>query len=536
MNNKAANSSSFEHLIKPGTLGFFNAFECVAIFILDKVSDNKPINIFTIFIAVERNNINYNQEYLTSKLIPITEEISMGIIRRFVETENAHQTYIKLCKYTNQKNSDLLDIGLGDEVHLGSMEICPESFVPHDHSIPINSVLKNNTNGSYIIEFFDCDKKFPLDEKNIYDLCEKIYKVIPINLQSLRDRLGNIVFQFPSQIIFPSIRSKLNGQFDPKKLYIDYQIDQRAHDKKYQGIVYNYSDGIVTGFCSKEFTEEQNEIELIGVYNFDKTQLTIQDLNSGLIMYVFSSNGVIEGFSFNMAVNLGMRRKIKNDLIEIKQVDTTLSSPIPQVHKHHTMINKRKYDRRLEDLEKTLSFSQYSDSREKADENLRALKDIRTLINRDSRVERICLWDPYLSADDILNTLFYSEYYNVQMMAISSAHSAKLEKELTQSELDYEKWKTEQFEKLNSSDSLGINLEFRCQHGVFGYKFHDRFLIVCYRDKRCQVWSLGKSLNAIGKEHHIFQLVEHSEYILDAFDRLWTQLSDESCVVWKKGV
>lgn len=347
---------------------------------------------------------------------------------------------------------------------------------------------------------------------------------------------GNIVFQFPSQIIFPSIRSKLNGQFDPKKLYIDYQIDQRAHDKKYQGIVYNYSDGIVTGFCSKEFTEKQNEIELIGVYNFDKTQLTIQDLNSGLIMYVFSSNGVIEGFSFNMAVNLGMRRKIKNDLIEIKQVDTTLSSPIPQVHKHHTMINKRKYDRRLEDLEKTLSFSQYSDSREKADENLRALKDIRTLINRDSRVERICLWDPYLSADDILNTLFYSEYYNVQMMAISSAHSAKLEKELTQSELDYEKWKTEQFEKLNSSDSLGINLEFRCQHGVFGYKFHDRFLIVCYRDKRCQVWSLGKSLNAIGKEHHIFQLVEHSEYILDAFDRLWTQLSDESCVVWKKGV
>ena len=52
MNNKAANSSSFEHLIKPGTLGFFNAFECISIFILDKVPDNKPINIFTIFIAV----------------------------------------------------------------------------------------------------------------------------------------------------------------------------------------------------------------------------------------------------------------------------------------------------------------------------------------------------------------------------------------------------------------------------------------------------------------------------------------------------
>ena len=536
MNNIAIDDSSFEHFLKSGALGFFNAFECVSVFIFDKATGKNPINIFTIFIAIEKKDIDYNPENLTPKLKSITEEVSMGIMRQFFKMEDVYQTYIKLCEYANKKNDCLLDIGLGGEVHLGSMEICPESFVPHDHSIPINSVLKNNTNGSYIIEFFDCDKKFPLEETGVYDLCEEIYKVIPINLQSLRDRLGNIIFQFPSQILFPSICSKIKGKFDPKKLYIDFQIDQRARDKKYQSTVYNYSDGKVTGFCSKEFTEEQKELELIGVYNFDKIQLTIQDLNSGLIMFVFTANGVIEGFSFNMTIDSGMRRKIKNDSITLKQVDATLSSPISKRHKYQIITNKRKYDRRLEDLEKTLSFSQYSNSREKADENLRALKDIRTLINRDSSVERICLWDPYLSADDILNTLFYSEYYNVQMMAISSAHSAKLEKELTQCELDYEKWKTEQFNKLNSRDSIGVNLEFRCQHGEFGYKFHDRFLIVCYRDKRCHVWSLGKSINAIGKEHHIFQLVEHSEYILDAFDRLWTQLSDKSCIVWKKGV
>lgn len=236
-----------------------------------------------------------------------------------------------------------------------------------------------------------------------------------------------------------------------------------------------------------------------------------------------------------MEIDTGLRRKIKNDFIKLKQIDSTLTTHYPKGLKFQTFINKRKYDCRLEELEKSLSFSQYSNSQNKVDENIRALTDIRTLINRDSRVERICLWDPYLSADDILSTLFYSEYYNVQMMAISSAHSAKLEKELTQCEVDYDKWKTEQFDKFNSSDSNGINLEFRCQHGEFGFKFHDRFLIICYRDKRCKVWSLGKSINAIGKEHHIFQLVEHSEYILDAFDRLWKQLSDEYCIVWKKG-
>lgn len=238
----------------------------------------------------------------------------------------------------------------------------------------------------------------------------------------------------------------------------------------------------------------------------------------------------------NMSFSTGVKRKVNNDSVALKQLESTLSTPNTKAPRFQRFIYKRKYDCRLEELEKSLSFSQYSGSSDKLDENSRALDDIRKLINRDSRVERICLWDPYLSAEDIINTLFYAEYFNVPMMAISSAHSAKLEKELTQCEIDYDKWKNEQSTKLSSSDSNGINLEFRCQHDEFGFKFHDRFLIVCYRDKRCQVWSLGKSINAIGKEHHIFQSVEHSGYILDAFDSLWKQLSDESCIVWKKGV
>ena len=528
------NESFFDRFLKPGNLGYFNAFECVSVFILDKARGKSPINIFSIFISVERKNIDCNPKNLTPKLITVSENVSLGIRRQYVNIENAKHTYAKLCEYANKDKSGLLDLGLGGEVHLGSMETCPSSFVPHGHTIPLNSVLKNNSNGSYVIEFFDCDKKLSLEENKLYALCEKIYEVIPIDLQSLRDRLGNIIFQFPSQILFPEICTKKNEQFDPHKLYVYSRIDPRVHDMRFQGIVTNSYDGIITGFCSREFTEKNDEIELFGVYNFNKIQLTIHNLSSGLVLYVFSANGVCEGFSINMEIDTGLRRKIKNDSIVLRQINSTLSTPNPKGHKYQTLINKRKYDHRLEDLEKSLSFSQYSNSKDKANENIRALKDIRSLINRDSRVERICLWDPYLSADDILNTLFYAEYFNVQMMAISSAHSSKLEKELTQCEIDYDKWKTEQFDKLTSSDSNGINLEFRCQHGEFGFKFHDRFLIICYRDKRCQVWSLGKSINAIGKEHHIFQLVEHSEYILDAFDRLWKQLSDESCIVWKK--
>lgn len=534
MNIGLKNDNAFDCFFKQGNLGFYNVFECVSVFLLDKSMGKEPINVYTIFIAVERNNIDYKQKYLTPKLISITDEVSIGILRQYISPKTVRETYVKLYEFTGKKKCDLLNLGLGNEIHLGIMERCPASFVPHDKSIPLNSVLKNNSNGSYVIEFFDCDKNIPLNEAKLYALCDKIYEIIPIDLQSLRDRIGNIIFQFPSQVLFPEISTKKNNHFDPYKLYIHFQIDPRAHDMKFQGIVTNQSDGIITGFCSKEFTEENEEIELVGVYNFDKIELTIQELNSGLIMHSFSASGIIEGFSINMEIETPIIRKINDDSIKLKQVDSTLKTPLSKGLRYQYFINKRKYDCRLETLEKSLSFSQYSNSRDKADENIRALKDIRTLINRDSRVERICLWDPYLSAKDIINTLFYSKYYNVRMMAISSAHSSRLEKESTQCEMNYDKWKTEQFDNLNAVDSDGICLEYRCQHGEFGFKFHDRFLIICYRDKRCQVWSLGKSINAIGKEHHIFQLVEHSEYILDAFDRLWKQLSDESCIVWKK--
>lgn len=265
MNNDVMNDNAFDRFLKHGDLGFYNAFECVSAFIIDKSTGKDPINVFSIFIAVERNNIDYNQKFLTPKLISITEEASLGVIRQYIKIENANQIYAKLCEYASKKKSGLLDLGLGGEVHLGSMEVCLSSFVPHDSTIPMNSVLKNNSNGSYVIEFFDCDKKLPLKENKLYALCEKIYEVIPINLQSLRDRIGNIIFQFPSQILFPEICTKKNEQFNPHKLYVHSRIDPRVHDMRFQGIVTNSYDGIITGFCSREFTENNEEIELVGV-------------------------------------------------------------------------------------------------------------------------------------------------------------------------------------------------------------------------------------------------------------------------------
>lgn len=47
------------------------------------------------------------------------------------------------------------------------------------------------------------------------------------------------------------------------------------------------------------------------------------------------------------------------------------------------------------------------------------------------------------------------------------------------------------------------------------------------------VWSLGISVNQLGKSHHILQEVKHAQHILNAFNELWDLLDNEECLVWK---
>lgn len=100
--------------------------------------------------------------------------------------------------------------------------------------------------------------------------------------------------------------------------------------------------------------------------------------------------------------------------------------------------------------------------------------------------------------------------------------------------LTISEWYAIQVEGLqSSSNNVGMNLEFRCQHHNFGWKFHDRFLIFPSPSGEPKVWSLGISVNGLGKEHHILQLVSNPQNIIDAFNDLWSQLNHEECVIWR---
>ena len=78
-----------------------------------------------------------------------------------------------------------------------------------------------------------------------------------------------------------------------------------------------------------------------------------------------------------------------------------------------------------------------------------------------------------------------------------------------------------------------LKLEFRTCRKNKGWGFHDRFLIFPAKGDRPSVWSLGTSVNGLGKSHHVLQKVGNGRLIQDAFQALWDELDVDECRVWK---
>ena len=77
-----------------------------------------------------------------------------------------------------------------------------------------------------------------------------------------------------------------------------------------------------------------------------------------------------------------------------------------------------------------------------------------------------------------------------------------------------------------------LRLSFRSVHGNNGTSFHDRYLILKFGINKTRVWSLGTSINSVGKSHHIIQIVESPMLIDNFFDEVWQKTADEGCKIY----
>lgn len=528
------NLREFDSLLHAECLGDYNCCEVVTAFIVDKKED-RIFNFITVFVMEDRYSMDGEIMWLSKRPVELSKRFRLGCQKKLVDLKTAREIF---CRLSAADGNGLVDIGDG-ELSVGKLRLLNKVFVPQDstRTSPLNKILKNNfRNGSYVMEFFDVEK--PLKEILGKDLvkkaAEELYRLIPIDVFTISDRLGNFLFQFPSTQVCVAY------QEDEQKERLSFTIEtyQKPADGKVMGryllIVENPHDNNMAGFHSREISVPgAAEVYLGDTVGLCTVRLV--ECSENLIVSESTGNLIRQiGIRMNVGSQFGKERVIYDSQGGIKAEISILSGSTMEVKKDEPQIWKRfisdrQYKLRMEELDRRMEFLQYGLSG--VSDREQALFDIRRMMNRgDGKL--VYLWDPYLTAQDLFDTWYYTASFGLRLNCITSAGSHEKEK------LSIRAWMQEQRRQLEQgSNQYGISLEFRCQWGNYGYGFHDRFLMIVDKmgQSESEVWSLGVSVNSLGTQHHIVQKVLHPQPVVDAFENLWNMLSPEECLIWKYG-
>lgn len=507
----------FDFLLNRSNIGNYNKCEIIEIFGMKKKS-KIHFNIFTLIVFENTKQIDI-EGLMTEKLQKFEniKDINWGIQRRIVDIDIVEKLYDDLL------NKKIFQID--KKLEIGSLKLLSEQYIQSEDSFTkpqLNYILKNNFKyGSYILEFFDEDKnncQFLLDKPQILNsLSERLSEIIPIKIGNLSDRLGNIIFQFPinSFTMNWTIKNKELHTYDGLEFEINSKNDNfdinnlfiRTHEE---------NDNSVTRQRLIQVKDNTTKILLDDCFS---TTIEVFDKNSSLLLYK-NKFSIMKQMNLNMGIVNPQKRVFSiNEKIQKIEVTHHQNSIYGKENnkEYDEWIRDRKYEQELKELEKNKSFIQYLGNQKE-----KALLDIRILINKYGE-NGVYIWDPYLSADDIKNVLYFSQKAYVPLKAITGLKQNS-NKEIAKQEI---------ITKLNSDDKqfLFLNLEIRAKIGSNGYDFHDRFII--FPSEKPKVWSLGISINQIGESHHILQEVKNAQHILNAFNDLWKKLDKEECLVWK---
>ncbi len=507
-----------EALIKPGKLGFYRSCEITICSLIDR--HKTAYNLFTLCVF-EPFEVSVPQEkrYLTQRREHVNEEYSLLVVQYSCSLEEAVRIYHEI-----EIGNGSINTALGTLV-IPTVEAIPPTFVPIDstQTVGLNRVLKNNwCAGSMVFEWFGqksmIDKM--LTETQRQKTAEMIHRLLLIDLIVLNDRIGNIIFQLPSQIAFSTFKRK------DHQLYCIISFDERVVDiDKYTVSVMTDIDHALVG-AHVEKGIQQHTCGFIMEETGGPYIINVMDQENN-IPILYQTTALMQRFGFTMQLNgnLNNMRTItldgntRNIIVNSAERNSVLSA---SEYSWKEAIEKRRYQERINTLMQRREFVRYKDRNDRA----RGLDDLRFIMNAEVGTQ-VCLWDPYLSATDLLDTWYFTKTYGLKLRAITSTKIAKKNKTLEQCIKDQRKI------LLTGSNQYGINMEWRIQHGKFGFSFHDRFLILLPPEgKKPKAWSLGTSVNSFGKTHHILQLVSNPGNMADAFEELWEMLDDPSCQIW----
>lgn len=553
----------FRSLAGSGVLGKYSGCEIYHLFFYkNQDPDGPPYNLFTLvhFGELQCRGFSKSPIYLNPKRILVSGKSAKFILG----IQYYQRSTVDFAKfYRRFLRSGIWNLSCAQLRHDADIVLLGQ-YVPPDQTLSpaLNRILKNNFfSGAHLIEHFDEKKTIHADFLNEPNLLSKtsdeIAKFLPLRIGSVSDRLGNIILQFP----IDSVRAEFYQTQDEREVKSTIRIGQGA--------------GLQDTLTQVSFNEGDNGKYLHGS-GIAKVMPPFGRVQIG------NGSGIYRNYLFDS----GSGRIVSSFIgsyIKTMQVEMNISHPEPRVLRTENRVERiqlighsarsqvgyltrndvaywerqRLFTEETQELEKKRIFVQYAASSVKEREKAKA--DLVELIRFHGK-GGVWLWDPYLTADDLITTLFRNPFMDVEMRALGSSditrHQAnfsnpKENKKITWrlrswwkkainsdgkgSQARLASWieKQQQYiESIGPQSRLGLRLEFRIQNGSFGWQFHDRFLLFPNKGERPRVWSLGTSVNSVGLSHHILQEVSHPARVIAAFESLWGALSDSSCRVW----
>lgn len=504
----------------PGVLGFYHSCEVTLCGLLDH--DGTVYNLYTL-VVFEGQALpeEAGGSYLTRR----NERFGPGFRLIVAQYRISLEQALELCRQL-QSGAEQVQTPLGALTLSEERSAMPPTFVPIDstRTIPLYRVLKNNfCGGSMVVEWFGANEPIQarLGEKELRRLTLRIRELLPLDLFSLCDRIGNVVFQLPEQIAFCT----LSGSEHTTTCTVVF--DERVTDPgKYWVSAMSEIDHtlvgaqIAGGAGKRAWTLTLGETGGPYVITVLDPEHHIPILQQTTSMIRVASNVLVWRGNADCVRTISVGGRTERVIVHSAQRNTVGRPEYPW----KAAIQQRRYQKRMEELTRSREFVRYGKG---SNDREQGLRDLRELMNA-SVGTRVCLWDPYLSAQDLLETWYFTDTFGLELRAITSGEPAR------RRDLSLAEWCEEERRCLaEGSNQYGVNLQWRVQHDTFGFPFHDRFLIRLTPDgERPRVWSLGTSVNSFGKKHHILQQVPNPGYIADDFEDLWAALEDPACQIW----
>ena len=520
--------TDFDNLLLPGKIAFYKSCE-VTHFFLYHQEDKEYINYFTLFTFEEKKSGDDSKKLLFPKMYRVDRFFSLGVWQKRISIDKATQYFSDIQNYK-------LDL---DGVRNISPELVllPKTFVSrrYDGKNFITKALKRNIwCGSYVIEFFDERKDFVFrgfQRDKIDKINAKIKDVLDIDLGSIYDRIGNIIFQFPVTL--------LNLHVYPSKDGSAISVQSRQHpsvteERNYFIQIQTYFDNCITGSSCKSVSSLNFEYDAILGDDYD-IHVSLFDCDNDLLLFDEQKINFFKSASTNFNIIDSSEPRIfpqRDGSFKEIQTIQSMESNIGIIYSENS------YQNRIQErFSNNEIIAQSGDYRIlKASQSIEALTFLRDKLKR-SDTKEICLWDPYLNALGIMDILYYEPtgcFFRC-ISSVAKANSLCKDKDLEDyAELDgFNKFCVQNRNVFKLSNNKNVRLKFLAQHGHYGWKFHDRFMILVPKDstKLPEVYSLGISVNQLGMSHHIIQKVTNPKAILKNFEELWQNLDNKECCV-----